>query len=113
MVVKVFTLVETSSHEPAKGEKKPDYKAVQKDVYRVVAQRAINVVIHVNFDNLFELQDFVQHIMSNLTKNVLFKVPIIYLLKLLAQVAVADDASFMTKVRLAPIKMNMTLHRRP
>lgn len=45
-------------------------------------------------DNLAQLQDFVQHLLSNLIKTMSLKVPITHLLEQHVQVAVADEARF-------------------
>lgn len=107
---KVASSLETASHEGVKREGKNLYQAVDKIVHRVVARSAINEVIHMKVDKLVELQEYVQHLTSNLINNPSFTVPIPYLLKQHAKLPSLMMPNFMTKAWLAPTKRNNPLN---
>lgn len=60
----------------------------------MAARSFINEVAHTKINNIAELQNFFQHLTSNLFKILIFTVPISHLGKRHGQVAVANESKF-------------------
>lgn len=91
---KVVSLLKNANLEAAKGDEMGIYQAVEKVVRWVIARGAVNEAIYMKVESLYKLQDFLQHLSSNLIKILLFTVPINHLVRQSAQVAVTDEARF-------------------
>lgn len=89
---KAVSVFETANQEIGKGEKTDVFRAMENVVRRVLSQGAANKVIITKVNHLFGSQHFIQHSKENIIKNPSFIVPITYLEKHHAPVAVTERA---------------------